>query len=443
MQYLVHSDTETLPVATVGQEMHQLVARLYPICRSITGEGVRQTLRILQEYIPLEIHEVPSGTPVFDWVVPKEWNIRDAYVRNEQGEKIIDFNACNLHILHYSLPVRKQLPLQELKKHLFSLPDQPQLIPYKTSYYKPDWGFCLADEQLQQLPEGQYEAVIDATLEDGSLTYGEFYLPGESAEEVLISCHVCHPSLCNDNLSGIAVATYLATALATKKNRYSYRFLFIPVTIGSITWLSRNEDKLANIKHGLVLTLLGDEAGFTYKRSREGKFEIDEVVEHVLQARQKQHQLIDFFPYGYDERQYCSPAFNLPVGCLMRSRHGEFPEYHTSADNLDFVKADCLEESLDVVKEVTTVLEQNRRYLNTNPKCEPQLGKRGLYDSIAGSGSNWKSWEMAMLWLLNLSDGRFTLLDISKRAGIPFHTISEVASVLEQHQLLEPFTLTS
>ncbi|TXK21068.1 DUF4910 domain-containing protein [Pontibacter qinzhouensis] len=432
-------EIEEATSAIVGEEMHALVAKLFPVCRSITGNGVRQTLQILQDYIPLVVHEVPSGTPVFDWVVPKEWNIQDAYLLNEAGEKVVDFAANNLHVLNYSTPINKQLPLQELKKHLFSLPEQPDLIPYKTSYYKPNWGFCLPDRQLQTLEEGLYTAVIDATLEDGSLTYGELYLPGETEDEVLVSSHVCHPSICNDNLSGIAVATFLARELAGRKNRYSYRFIFIPATIGAITWLSQNENRLANIRHGLVLTLLGDEASFTYKRTREGNFEIDEVVEHVLQACGKGYQLIDFFPYGYDERQFCSPGFNLPVGCLMRSQHGEFPEYHTSADNLEFVKAGSLAESVALLLEVTQVLEQNRKYRNTNPKCEPKLGKRGLYDSIAGSG-DWKSREMAMFWLLNLSDGQHSLLAIAKRSGIAFSTIAEVAAVLQQHALLEPVT---
>jgi aminopeptidase-like protein len=282
-----------------------------------------------------------------------------------------------------------------------------------------------------------YEAVIDATLEDGSLTYGECYIPGESEEEVLISCHVCHPSLCNDNLSGIVVATYLAKELAKQQNRYSYRILFVPGTIGSITWLSQNEDKVPNIKHGLVATLLGDSAGFTYKKSREGDFMIDRAMEHVLKHSNEAYQIIDFFPYGYDERQYCSPGFNMPVGCIMRSQHGEFPEYHTSADNLDFVKASSLEASLGLLRNVVTVLEKDRRYLNTNPKCEPQLGKRGLYESLVGS-SDKKSKEMAMFWILNLSDGRYSLLDIAERSKIPFATIQEVADLLREHDLLVP-----
>ncbi|NDK55672.1 DUF4910 domain-containing protein [Pontibacter fetidus] len=420
-----------------GAQMHDLVQELYPICRSITGDGVRQTLRILQQHIPLEIKEVPTGTPAFDWVVPKEWNIRDAYIKNERGEKVVDFAEHNLHVVNYSTPVETYLPLAELKKHLHTLPDQPGLIPYKTSYYKPDWGFCLTHEQYLALEDGMYEVCIDASLEDGSLTYGEYVIPGESTDEVLLSCHVCHPSLCNDNLSGIVVATYLAKALQQQHNKFTYRFLFVPGTIGSITWLSQNEEKIPAIKHGLVLTLLGDEAGFTYKRSREGNYKIDTVVEHLLAESGKKYQVIDFFPYGYDERQYCSPAFNMPVGCLMRSQHGQFPEYHTSADDLAFVKPAQLEESLIFLEEVLDVLENDATYLNTNPKCEPQLGRRGLYDSLVGK-SDKKSREMAMFWILNLSDGRYSLLAIAKRSGIPFKIIKVVAGVLISHGLLIP-----
>lgn len=421
-----------------GARMYELMEKLYPICRSITGNGVRSTLQLLGQHIPLVINEVPSGTPVFDWVVPREWNIGGAYIRNARGERIVDFADSNLHVVNYSTPVRATLPLEELKDHLYTLPDQPDLIPYKTSYYKPAWGFCLSHNQLQALEDGMYEVAIDSTLEDGSLTYGEYLIPGRTRDEVLISCHVCHPSLCNDNLSGIVVATFLAAMLQERENRYSYRFLFVPGTIGSITWLSRNEESVRRIKHGLVLTLLGDEGGFTYKRSREGTFRIDRVMEYLLRSHREPHKIIDFFPYGYDERQYCSPGFNLPVGCLMRSPHGEFPEYHTSADNLDFVKPASLESSLKLLSEAVDVLEQDRKYLNTNPKCEPQLGRRGLYDTLVGSKDR-KSREMAMFWILNLSDGRFSLLDIAERSGIPFTTIKDVARVLKEHGLLVPY----
>ena len=417
--------------------MHELIAELYPLCRSITGDGVRQTLAILQRHFPLEIHEVPSGAPVFDWTVPKEWNIRDACVKDAHGKRVIDFQQSNLHVVSYSIPIKKKVSLGELRKHLFSLPDRPDWIPYRTSYYNESWGFCLSHRQLEALPDGEYEVYIDATLNNGHLTYGEYVIPGELSDEVLISCHVCHPSLCNDNLSGIAVTTFLAAQLTQNpKPNYTYRFLFIPGTIGSITWLARNEERVKHIKHGLVVTCVGDGGRFTYKRSRRGDAEIDRVVQHVLKHTGHPYVVEDFFPYGYDERQYCSPGFDLPVGCLMRSPHGSFPEYHTSADNLDFVRPECLEESLNCYLSVFQVLEHNDTYLNLNPKCEPQLGKRGLYQAIGGD-SETANKQLAMLWVLNLSDGRHTLLDIAERAGMPYKVLVTAAEMLMQNGLLE------
>lgn len=424
-----------LTVAQPGQEMYDLMAELYPICRSITGDGVRQSLAILQQHIPLQIEEVSSGTAVFDWTIPKEWNIRDAYVKNPAGEKVIDFQQHNLHVLNYSVPVQRRVTLAELQEHLFSLPEYPDWIPYRTSYYRENWGFCLSERARQSLREGEYEVFIDATLEPGHLTYGEYLLPGESEEEVLLSCHSCHPSLANDNLSGMAVATFLAKALQKRPRRYSYRFLFIPGTIGSITWLARNEANVARIKHGLVLACLGDPGHSTYKRSRRGDAEIDRAVLHVLRQSGQPYEVVDFSPYGYDERQYCSPGFNLAVGSLTRTPHGRFPEYHTSADNLELVRPEFLDDSFARYLNVLDVLEKNRTYLNTNPKCEPQLGKRGLYGALGGLKDT-KEREMAMLWVLNLSDGTHTLLDIADRAGYPFTLVSEVAALLQEHGLL-------
>ncbi|AEE53279.1 Protein of unknown function DUF2172, aminopeptidase [Haliscomenobacter hydrossis DSM 1100] len=418
-----------------GALMYRLAEKLFPICRSITGDGVRESLSIIQEYIPLEIHEVPSGTAVFDWTVPPEWNIRDAWVKGPDGKKIIDFKANNLHILQYSTPIHQILELEDLKKHLFTLPDQPDLIPYRTSYYQQNWGFCLAYRELQRLPEGQYEVYIDASLEEGHLTYGELYLPGESTNEVLLSAHICHPALANDNLSGISVLTFLAQWLLGQKNRYSYRFLFIPGTIGSITWLALNEPKVQNIQHGLVASLLGDAGGFTYKRSRRGDAEIDKVAEYVLKHSGQPYQVFDFFPYGYDERQFCSPGFNLPVGNLTRSSFGTYPEYHTSGDNLQFIQDKYLAESLDIYQQIITILEHNVYCQNLNPKCEPQLGKRGLYDAIGGD-SDQKKLQMAMLWVLNFSDGTMSLLDIAERAKLPFNLILKTSKLLIKYELL-------
>ncbi len=430
------SDAAGSPIAVqAGEKMYDLVKELYPICRSITGDGVRLTLDIIKQRIPLTVHEVPSGTQVFDWTVPREWNINDAYIITPTGEKIAEFKKHNLHVLNYSVPIRRKVMLEELKQHLFTLPAHPDWIPYRTSYYKDNWGFCLPHRQMESLPEGEYEVVIDATLEDGHLSYGEYLIPGETSDEILFSCHICHPSLCNDNLSGIALTTYLAEYLATRSSRYSYRFLFIPGTIGSITWLARNEDRARRIKHGLVVTCVGDAGPFTYKKSRRAQAHIDRAVLHVLEQSKERHNVIDFYPYGYDERQYCSPGFNLAVGSLSRSSHGQYPQYHTSADNLDLVSAENLQESLQTYLDVIDVLENTRTYINQNPKCEPQLGKRGLYSSV-GASADGKLKEMALLWVLNLSDGEHDLLQIAERSGEPFAAVRDAAAALVRCGLL-------
>jgi len=422
--------------SSLGDEIYSLIRELYPICRSITGEGFRQTLGRVRKEIPLEVHEVPSGTQVFDWTVPKEWNIRDAYVKNSRGERIIDFKRHNLHVVNYSVPVRRKMSLAELRAHLHTLADQPDWIPYRTSYYKESWGFCLSHNQLQTLPEDEYEVCIDTTLESGSLTYGECYLPGESSAEVLISCHACHPSLCNDNLSSVAIATFLAKYLGQVELRYSYRFLFIPGTIGAITWLSQNEDHVNVVQHGLVLTCVGDRGHITYKKSRRGDAQIDRAMMHVLKNSGRRYDIENFSPYGYDERQYCSPGFNLPVGCFMRTPHGRFPEYHSSADNLELMDPASLAHSLTTCLSVFYVLENNRSYCNQNPKCEPQLGRHGLYREMGGNRDT-KLQETAMLWVLNLSDGQHNLLDITERSGLAFETVHEAAGLLLHHGLLK------
>lgn len=418
----------------LGRELHRFAAELYPICRSITGDGIRRTLAMIQDRIPLQIAEVPSGTPVFDWTVPQEWNIRDAYIKDSSGKRIVDFQQNNLHVLNYSTPVRTTMPLSELKPHLFTLPDHPDWIPYRTSYYQANWGFCLAHNQMLALRDGDYEVCIDSTIENGHLTYGECYFPGHSTDEILISCHACHPSLANDNLSGVTVATALAEFLGQRDLRYSYRFLFIPGTIGAITWLARNQETVGRIRHGLVLTGIGDAGSFHYKKSRRGNAKIDAAMSHVLRHSNPSSQILEFSPYGYDERQYCSPGFNLPVGCLMRSVWGTFPEYHTSADNLDFIKPQALAESLRLCTAVLDVLEGNRRYRNLNPYCEPQLGKRNLYRSTGGEAIGTEI--NARLWVLNLSDGEHTLLDIAERSGLPFSAISAAVALLCEGGLL-------
>ena len=412
------------------------MAELYPICRSITGDGVRQTLEIVGQKIPIKIYEVPTGTSVLDWKVPKEWNIRDAWVKNEAGERVVDFRESNLHVVGYSAPINRWMAATELKEHMFSLPGHPDWIPYRTSYYNETWGFCVTNRQFESLTDTRYQVCIDSTLTDGSLTYAECFLPGKTSYEVLFSTHICHPSLCNDNLSGISVATYLAKYLeGIPKRRYSYRILFIPSTIGSITWLERNRRHISRIRHGLVITNVGDAGGFTYKKSRQGDVEIDRVVEHVLMHTKQTYTVQNFFPYGYDERQFCSPGFNLPMGCLMRTPNGKFPEYHTSADSLEFVKGVNLAESLKRCIEVIEILESNRAYVNQFPYGEPQLGRRGLYHSIGGDSDTY-SREFTMLWVLNLSDGEHTLLDIAELANQPYVEILKTAQLLESHGLL-------
>jgi len=417
-----------------GAELHALVERLYPICRSITGDGVRQTLDIVGEHISLERHEVPTGTQVLDWTIPQEWNIRDAYVATPDGERVIDFQESNLHVVGYSVPVNERMPLSELRGHLHTLPDQPSWVPYRTSYYAPAWGFCLAQEKLDALPDGEYDVVIDSTLADGSLTYGEHVVPGRVTDEVIVSCHVCHPSLANDNLAGIAVAISLAQQLAETQPHYTYRFLFMPGTIGSITWLARNADRIDKVKHGLVLACAGDTGSLTYKKSRRDDAEIDRVMQHVLKTRE--HRVIDFSPYGYDERQFCSPGFNLGVGSLTRTPYAGYPEYHTSADNPAFVSPSAMEDTLGALKDAFGVLDRNRRYVNLSPYGEPQLGKRGLYDSLGGR-SDAKQAQMAMLWVLNLSDGEHSLLDIAERAGLPFDIVDVAARALHDAGLVK------
>ena len=421
----------------VGQKMHDLMKELYPLCRSITGDGVRETLKIIQKHIPLEIKEVPSSTQVFDWTVPKEWNIWDAYVKNSQGEKVIDFKQSNLHVLGYSVPVNQKMRLSELKEHLFTVPEHPDWIPYLTSYYQENWGFCLSQKQYDQLEEDTYEVIIDSTLEPGSLTFGELYLPGETDEEILLTCYTCHPSLCNDSLSGVVLLTILAETLKNQKHKYSYRFLFVPETIGTISWLSLNENKTGRIKHGLVVTCVGDRGKFIYKKSRIGQAKIDLVAEKVLMDSGVDYSIQEFAPFGSDERQYCSPGFNLPVGSLIRTDYRKkFPEYHTSADNLDYVRPENLLESLEKYQEILFVLENDGFYLNLNPKCEPQLGKRGIYRSLGGQKIS-KADDLALFWVLNFSDGQNSLLDIARRSEYSFPRIKKAADVLLQAELIQ------
>jgi aminopeptidase-like protein len=420
----------------IGRQVYDLARRLYPINRSVTGNGVRETLRILQEYVPLTIHEIPTGTPVFDWVVPEEWNIKDAWIKNSRGEKVVDFKKNNLHVLQYSLPISKRISLTELKDHLFTIPDRPNWIPFRTSFFQKNWGFCLSHQDFSKLEEGDYDVSIDSTLKPGNLTYGEYFVAGREAEEVVIYTHICHPSLANDNLSGIGILTFLAKQLMNHKPRLSYRFVLAPGNVGAIAWLALNEQRATAIRHGLVLACLGGPGDIHYKKSRRGNAEIDRAVDTVLREAGEPYHLREFSPYGYAERQFCSPGFNLPVGCFMRTPHGEFPEYHTSADDLNYLKSEFLADSWSNLCRVLYLLDNNGTFVNQNPKCEPRLGDRGLYGAIGG-GTNKKDWEMAMLWVLNLSDGYSSLLDIAERSGLPFSLIRTTADALTRASLLK------
>jgi aminopeptidase-like protein len=416
---------------SLGTDMHALVQRLYPLCRSITGDGVRDTLKIVGEHLDLRVHEVPTGAQVLDWTVPQEWNIRDAYIARD-GKRVVDFQQLNLHVVGYSVPVRKKMPLHELRSHLHTLPDQPSLVPYRTSYYAPTWGFCLAQDTLDAMPDGDYEVCIDSTLADGSLTYAEHVVRGQVDDEVIVSCHTCHPSLANDNMAGVAVAVELARSL--ENPYYTYRFIFAPGTIGAITWLARNRHQVDRVKHGIVLACAGDRGSLTYKQSRRGDAEIDRVLAHVLRGRK--HEIREFSPYGYDERQYCSPGFDLGVGSLTRTPYAGYPEYHTSGDNPDFVTPESLVDTLEVCQEAVAILDRNRTCVNLSPYGEPQLGKRGLYESLGGR-SDAKDAQLAMLWVLNLSDGHHDLLAIADRARLPFSAVAAAADALHTAGLLK------
>ncbi|MCS6944271.1 MAG: DUF4910 domain-containing protein [Sutterellaceae bacterium] len=418
----------------IAEAAYDLMTALYPICRSITGHGVRVTLDRVERWIPLQRSEIPSGTKVFDWEVPREWNIRDAYVADCHGRRLIDFKAHNLHVVNYSVPVRRVMTRAELEPHLYSLPDHPDWIPYRTTYYHEHWGFCLRHRDREALGPGPFEVVIDADLSPGHLTYGECVVPGTGAGEAFIYTHVCHPSLANDNLTGVAVAAALARELCARQPRLTWRFVFGPGTIGSLTWLARNEDRLASVRSGLVIGLLGDNGPLTYKRSRRGHTVTDRIAEYVLKSGTAPARIIDFDPYGYDERQFCSPGFDLPVGRLTRSPNGTYPEYHSSADDLSLVKVDRLAESLQTLARIISIVDANRLVINLQPKGEPRLGNRGLYRSIGGTSPD--EFEHALLWTLSFADGAHDLVAIAERSRLAFELIDQAASALEKAGLL-------
>ena len=419
--------------------LEQYFDRLFPINRSLTGNGNRESLKILNEIIDLNVFEVPSGTSCFDWIVPPEWNVSEAWIKNSKGEKIVDFSKLNLHLLGYSEPIHKKMGLNELKEHLHSLPDMPDVVPYMTSYYSRRWGFCLTHNQLSALKDDEYEVYIDSTLDEkGSMTYAEAILQGKEQKEILFSTYFCHPSMANNELSGPLVTSLIYRELKQcKELRYTYRFVFVPETIGRIYYLSKYGKYLKdNLIAGFVVTCIGDPGVFTYKKSRESESLPNKCVELLLKQTEEKYIVHEFFPSGSDERQYCSPGFNLPVGSLMRTMYGKYPEYHTSADNKDFISFEAMEESVKKNLSIVDMIENNHVYRNTNPFCEPQLGKRDLYPTL-GSRESRTDFLDAMMWLLNLADGTKDLLTISKISNKPYFLLVEVAKVLIKKNLLK------
>lgn len=418
----------------IGQRMYELVTRLYPICRSITGNGVRETLRIIKEHIPVEIFEVPTGTRAFDWIVPKEWNIKDGYITDEEGNKIVDFKENNLHVVGYSVPVDKWVSLSELQQHLYSLEEQPEAIPYVTSYYEERWGFCISHNKRMKLKEGKYHVFIDSELKDGHLTYGEYIIPGKSNQEIFLSTYICHPSMANNELSGPAVTTFLAKWLASSPRKYTYRIVFVPETIGSIVYLSRNLDVLKkNVIAGFNITCVGDERTYSFLPSRNGNTLADKVALNVLRFRHPDFIRYSFLDRGSDERQYCSPGVDLPVVSIMRSKYGTYPEYHTSLDDLNLVTPRGLQGSFEILRECIELLENNARYRVTC-LCEPQLGRRGLYPTISTKDSALQV--RTMMNLLAYADGHNDLIDISNIIGVPASELYPLIDKLKAAKLL-------
>jgi aminopeptidase-like protein len=426
-----------LPNEDLGREAFELMQRLLPLCRSLTGDGVRATFNAIEDHIPVPRTEIASGTQIFDWIVPDEWNIRDAYVAAPGGERVIDFQRSTLHVVGYSEPVRARMSLDELRERLHTLPDRPGVIPYRTSYYHRTWGFCLAHRDLEALPPGEYEVVIDSSLEPGHLTLAELRLEGELDDEVVISTYVCHPALAHDNLSGIAVATMLGKALSQRRLRHTFRIVFAPGTIGPLCWLHANRDRLDRVAHGLAISCIGDDGEFTYKRSRRGDAAIDRAAALVLRDSGRPHRVLDWDPWGGDERQFCSPGFNLPMGTLQRTPHAEYDGYHTSADSLDRMSPARMEEAIRTLLDVIDVLETDRTLVNRSPFGEPQLGRRGLFRTAGGAVTT-PAGERALLWVLNQSDGEASLVDIAVRSGIHYSEIRRAAERLEEVELLAP-----
>ena len=423
----------------IGKKIHQFAKELWPINRSITGEGVRETLKKISTHlIKLDIKSVPSGTKVFDWIIPPEWHVREAYIITPDGKKICDFSINNLYLVGYSIPFRGSMKLEELQKHLYSLPEQPNAIPYITSYYEERWGFCLTQEQRDALYEGEYTVVIDSKLFAGQLNYGELILPGETDEEIFISTYVCHPSMANNELSGIAVATYLAKWLSELKvRRYTYRFIFIPETIGSITYLSKNYIHLKKkVFAGFNISCVGDERSYSYLPSRNGNTISDKVAKHVLKWIDPNYKSWTWLDRGSDERQYCAPGIDLPIASILRTKYGQYPEYHTSLDNLDdVVTPNGLDGGYWALRKSLELIEKNKIY-KVNILCEPQLGERGLYPNLSTKKTGEKV--MKTLNLLSYCDGKHSLIDIAEKINLPAWDLYELIETLISHDLISP-----
>ncbi len=417
-----------------GQTAYALLAELFPICRSLTGDGVRKTLQIIKQRVPLTVHEVPSGAEAFDWTVPKEWNIADGFISDESGQKIVDFQQNNLHVMGYSVPVDQTLSLVELSEHLYSEPDQPDAIPYVTSYYKPRWGFCLSENQRRSLTDQQYRVKIDSRLEDGHLTYGEMIIPGRSKQEIFFSSYICHPSMANDEASGPAVITELGRWLQASPRKYSYRIVWIPETIGSLVYLSRNLEVMQkNIIAGFNVSCVGDNRTYSHVASRYGNTLADRVLSHVLEHRDPGHKKYSFLERGSDERQYCSPGVDLPVATFCRSKYREYPEYHTSLDDLDMVSAEGLGGAFGALTECVTLLENNVRYRVTC-KGEPQLGERGLYPDTSRK-NNYASVQK-MMDFLAYADGENDLVEIGRIIGVSALSLLATIEVMKRKGLI-------
>ena len=421
----------------IGNEIHALAQRLWKINRSITGEGVRKTLAELKNIIPsLQVHSVPSGTSVFDWIIPKEWKVNDAYIVAPNGKKICDFSENNLHLLGYSIPFNGKVSLTELKEHLYTLPEQPNAIPYITSYYKERWGFCLTHEQLESLVDGEYEVFIDSELFDGELNYGEILIKGHSEEEIFLSTYICHPSMANNELSGPTVVTYLAKWLAeNEKPRYSYRFIFIPETIGSITYLSLNYKQMQErVIAGFNVSCVGDDRAYSYVPSRDGETISDQIALHVLKWIDPSFVKYTWFDRGSDERQYCAPGIDLPIASIIRTKYGKYPEYHTSLDDLEtVVTPKGLDGGYWAIRRAIEALERNKNY-SVSVLGEPQMGKRGLYPTLSTKTSHEQV--RLMMDFISLCDGKTSLLKIAERLNVPIWDLYEFCDELEEHRLL-------